>query len=180
MPVRGVAVTNHTDKAWYGPFLDGLRQGMAPGAAAEAAGLSRKTAYDYRQRDPDFAAAWEDAIQSAVDGGETEAYRRGVLGVEREKPHLYRGTVVHVERYREYSDAALFRWLGAHRPHKWRDDRPGGDAASVNVTIYLPDNNRPNTQAIELVAPSHPALPAATDTPSSSNPEPKSERATPS
>src|SRR4051812_36233108 len=61
-------------------FLDALASGFSVSAAASAAGMGRQTAYDLRKRDPEFAVAWEDAIESETDLLEDEARRRALEG----------------------------------------------------------------------------------------------------
>jgi hypothetical protein len=74
---------------WRPRFLKALSTAPNVAAACRAAGISRKAAYDARKRDPDFAEAWEEALQGAVDDLIGEAYRRARHGVE--KPVLYKG-----------------------------------------------------------------------------------------
>src|SRR5436305_6679036 len=45
-------------------------------SAARTAGVSRRAAYDRRERDPEFAQAWDDAIEESVEQLEAEAVRR--------------------------------------------------------------------------------------------------------
>lgn len=44
--------------------------------AARAAGIGRTAAYDWRNSDKEFAAAWDEAEQIAVDGLEKVAWER--------------------------------------------------------------------------------------------------------
>ena len=48
-------------------FLDELAQTGVVSSSARAAGIGRRTAYDWRDRDPGFARAWDDALDQAVD-----------------------------------------------------------------------------------------------------------------
>jgi len=45
-------------------------------AAARAVGVDRSTPYTWRKRDPEFAEAWDDAIEAGLDRLEAEADRR--------------------------------------------------------------------------------------------------------
>lgn len=85
--------------------------------AASAAGVNRATPYRWRQDDPDFARAWEDAMEAAADKLEQEAWRRAVEGVE--EP-VYRGGKL-VGTVRKYSDTLLIFLLKGARPHKYQD-----------------------------------------------------------
>lgn len=48
-------------------FLEALRSLTDVGSAAAQVGMSRSSAYALRQRDPDFARAWDEANQSNLD-----------------------------------------------------------------------------------------------------------------
>ena len=48
--------------------------------AAQAAGVSRNTAYRWRQDDLDFATEWDEAHEQAVDAVENSLYQKAVSG----------------------------------------------------------------------------------------------------
>ena len=48
--------------------------------AAQAAGISRQTAYRWHREDPDFADAWDEAHENAVDAVESTIYQQAVGG----------------------------------------------------------------------------------------------------
>ena len=48
--------------------------------AAQAAGISRQTAYRWQREDPEFADAWEEAHENAVDVVESTIYQQAVGG----------------------------------------------------------------------------------------------------
>ena len=85
--------------------------------AAVSANIARTTAYAWRETDPEFASAWDDAIEAAADALEGEAWRRAVTGTER--PIIWKGEVTGTVR--EYSDRLLECLLRAHRPEKFRE-----------------------------------------------------------
>jgi hypothetical protein len=91
--------------------------------ACAAAQIGRQSAYDWRNDDADFAAAWDEALDEAADTMEREAWRRAVEGTE--KPvfgSLGRGEGTgEVGRIREYSDTLLIFMLKAARPEKFRE-----------------------------------------------------------
>ncbi len=68
-------------------------------AACQAAGIDRKTAYNWRDRDNEFRRAWEEALEDACDILEAEAWQRA----------------------RGKSDLLLIFLLKAHRPSKYRE-----------------------------------------------------------
>lgn len=47
-------------------FLAAIRAGIAVDWAADLAGTATSTMYDHRHRDPEFAKAWEDALDASV------------------------------------------------------------------------------------------------------------------
>lgn len=72
------------------PFLEALRSnGGVVVRAASAAGIVSGVAYKRRREDADFANAWDNAVEDAVDEMEAEAHRRAMLGVE--EPVVYQG-----------------------------------------------------------------------------------------
>ena len=73
-------------------FLTALAIAGVVTSACETTGVSRKTAYTWRDGDPAFADEWDDALATATDRLETEAHRRAVLGVE--EPVFHRGQLV--------------------------------------------------------------------------------------
>src|SRR6185369_17984545 len=48
--------------------------------AAQAAGISRQTAYRWQREDPDFADQWDEAQENAVDVVESTIYQQAVGG----------------------------------------------------------------------------------------------------
>jgi hypothetical protein len=100
-------------------FLEMLRETPNVAGAARAIGMSRRGVYDAKERDPEFSAAWDDAVQAACDALVAEAWRRGVEGVE--ELIISMGKVVRDKRgkpmkKRSYSDHLLISLLKAHRP----------------------------------------------------------------
>ena len=83
-------------------FLATLAECCNVSEAARSAGVTRKTAYDWRNSDPDFAAAWEEAIEEAADKLEQVAWDRATV---------------------DKSDRMLEILLKAHRPQKFVERR---------------------------------------------------------
>lgn len=106
--------TVRTDRARE-TFIETLRESCNVSEAARAAGIARRTAYDWRDGDVEFASAWDDAEQDAADKLEREAWRRAVEGTD--KPISFQGVVT--ASYKEYSDKMLEILLKAHRPEKF-------------------------------------------------------------
>jgi hypothetical protein len=80
-------------------FLDNLRKRPSVAFAAKAAGVGRRTVYEWRETDAEFAAQWDDAIEDALDDAEKKAWDRGLT----------------------VSDTLLIFMLKAHRPEKFRE-----------------------------------------------------------
>jgi hypothetical protein len=96
--------TNRTPKKrssgdWSAPFLAVLRRSGNVREACKRAKIGRRTAYDRRESDAKFRAAWDDAIEDACDDLELEARRRA----------------------KRQSDTLLIFLLKAHRPEKFRE-----------------------------------------------------------
>jgi hypothetical protein len=61
---------------WKPVFLAALQESPNVSRAARAADISRTGARKARETDPEFAAAWDEAIESSMDDLEEEAYKR--------------------------------------------------------------------------------------------------------
>ncbi len=61
-------------------FIDALTVQGTVYHAAQAAGVSRWTAYRWRQDDLAFASLWDEAIENAVDAVENVIYQRALGG----------------------------------------------------------------------------------------------------
>ena len=122
-------------------FLDALAGGDSVTGACLAAGLRRRTAYQWRADDPDFATAWEEAIEAGTDLLEDEARRRAVEGVEH--PLMYQGR--QVATVRKHSDALLMFLLKARRPEVFRervDMRQGVDTELAQLMKEIDGRSR--------------------------------------
>lgn len=60
------------DRQWPRPWMSDFLRALAvipeASSAARAAGVGRATVYTWRDRDPDFAAAWRECLDRAQDG----------------------------------------------------------------------------------------------------------------
>lgn len=138
-------------RPWMQAFLAVLAETGNVTRSAEAAKVQRKSAYRARDRDPDFAARWNDALDQAGDRLEGEALRRAVEGWD--EPVFQRGEQVGV--IRRYSDKLLIELLRAHRPARFRSRLQSGQEDVRNrVTIYkrifLPDNGRQRNRQVPV------------------------------
>ncbi len=96
-------------KDWRPAFLKAFAHSGNVKLAATKAGIARRTPYDERDRNSEFAASWEDATEEALDTLEAEVFRRGVTGVE--VPKSIGGQR---ELVREYDTTLLLAQLNAH------------------------------------------------------------------
>lgn len=86
----------HAKKALF--LVAFARQGVVS-YAAKAAGVGRRTVYDWLEKDPDFRTLFADAEQEGIDALEAEAHKRAIGG----------------------SDVLLIFLLKASRPSKYRE-----------------------------------------------------------
>jgi hypothetical protein len=61
-------------------FIETLATQGTVSHAAQAAGVSRNTAYRWRQDDRDFASQWDEAHENAVDAVESVLYQKALSG----------------------------------------------------------------------------------------------------
>lgn len=132
-------------------FLKELRRRGNVSDAARKAGVGRSTVYEWKAAEPDFAAAWDEAVEWAIDRMESEAYRRAVEGTK--KPVIGRvgkdeDGILSDEQGKplyllEYSDTLMNTLLKAHRPEKYRErvDVSGDVTATVKGYVGVsPDD----------------------------------------
>ena len=128
---------------WKAPFLETLEKTGNITVSAKLVEIDRKTAYNHRDSDEEFAKAWDEALDKAIDLLEFEARRRGLRGVE--EPVFQGGK--EVGRIRKYSDTLLIFLLKANRPHKYRDNSQfnvnltgnGSGAPTIQIAFGKPD-----------------------------------------
>ncbi len=63
---------------WQPAFLAALEKSGSVTTAAQAAGISRVTAYKNKRGDPEFAKLWEEALDCGADTLEDEARKRAM------------------------------------------------------------------------------------------------------
>lgn len=103
--------TRKKGEVWKPVFLAQLNLAPNVAAACRAANIDRTTAYSHKQDDPEFSAAWDQALELSLDEAEGELHRRAVLGYE--KP-VYQGGEL-VGHLQEYSDTLLIFMLKSRR-----------------------------------------------------------------
>ncbi len=133
--MTGRAATDATPQRAREIFLKELRRRGNVSDAATKAAIDRSTAYRWREAESEFAAAWDVAIEAAVEGLESEAWRRAKEGTL--KPvygRVAKDQDGKIGTIREYSDGLLTTLLKAHRPEKYRE-RVGLDAILKYVDL---------------------------------------------
>lgn len=120
---------------WKPTFLAALRELPVVAHACKAVSIERSTAYRAREADPEFAQAWDDAMEEGIDRAEQEAFRRAVAGYE--KPVWYKGELVGTETV--HSDALLALILKGRRKKVYAErteltGADGGPVAQVDET----------------------------------------------
>lgn len=103
VPMKGKTVRTPENRV---AFLETLARTANVTGTCDTVGFARNAAYDWRQSDPEFAAAWDAALQRGVNALEDIANERARAG----------------------SDLLLIFLLKAHRPDKYRE------APRLNIT----------------------------------------------
>ncbi len=101
-------------------FLKALESGESVTKACNAAGIGRRTVYDWRGDDEKFAAEWDDAVETGTDVLEDEA----------------------VKRAKDGSDTLLIFMLKARRPDKfkdrWQHEHTGKGGGPLRFVVEAP------------------------------------------
>lgn len=106
------------DTSWHPRFIRSLECGANVRMACKDAGVTSDTAYTHRQRFPDFARQWAEAMDLGIAELESVARRRAI----------------------ESSDVLMIFLLKAHRPEVYRETHrhevsgPSGQAVPVEIT----------------------------------------------
>lgn len=132
---------------WRDAFLASLREVPVVARACEVVGIERSTAYRRRDDDPEFSAAWDDAMETGIDRAEQEAFRRAVQGTD--KGVWHQGVLVGSEKV--YSDALLALMLKARRKKVYaeRTEVTGADGGPVHQQV---DDTTRSARVAQLLA----------------------------
>ena len=115
-------------------FLKCMRETGNIRLAAEACGYKRNVFFVHRDKNPEFAAAWEEAYQDAMDKLESEALHRATIGVA--EPIMFQGRQIGVKYIR--SDRILEFLLIGGRPEKFAP-RFRGEITGKGGTPLVPE-----------------------------------------
>lgn len=106
--------TRKARRNWKKPFLEALRNSANVRAACQAAGIARSRAYDEYGKNKKFAAAWDEALESACDILEARAWERS-----------------------KTSDQLLMFLLRAHRPNKYAERIKNEVSGEIGIKTYV-------------------------------------------
>jgi len=103
-------------------FLEEFGERGIISRAAEAAGIDRNTVYYWQEHDEEFAQAFRQAEIRSTEVFESEAVRRAVDGVDKQR-RVYdnRGNLIDEYTETSYSDTLLIFLLKARNPGKYRE-----------------------------------------------------------
>lgn len=139
---------------WKQVFITALLKSSNVSAACRKAKISRAVAYAHRETDTEFAAAWEEALEMALDDAESEAWRRGVKGTISNRQYDKDGKLISATR--QYSDTLLIFMLKAHRPEKYREtvrnEHTGASGGAIRVAQEHDLSNLSLDELIQLRA----------------------------
>ncbi|GAC1668390.1 MAG: hypothetical protein PVS3B3_38870 [Ktedonobacteraceae bacterium] len=123
-------------------FIEALKQVHCVTMACEHAEISRKTAYEWREKDADFADLWENAVERSRDIARASIYQRGILGWD--EPIISMGQVVYDyepvlnedgEPMSDKKGKPVMRRGSIQTIHKWSDTLALG-YAKANLPEY--------------------------------------------
>jgi hypothetical protein len=108
-------------RRWQIPFIAALRNSANIRYACEEAGVTRQSAYEYREKHAKFRAQWDEALDDACDILEGMAWKRS-----------------------EGSDQLLMFLLKAHRPDKFRERHEimGRDGGAIPLVVQAIDYSK--------------------------------------
>lgn len=171
-----------------GFFLEVLSEYGNVHAACRASGVSRSQVYNLREREPAFAAAWDEALESNFADFEVELKQRAVKGVI--DPIVYKDKVIGYRR--KVSDDLLKFGLSSLNREKYGRTVDITGSIGHTVKAELPESVRGildslkainrgyDTQEAVIVAPdAAPTAPSsvvtALDLPALADPDPRAE-----
>ena len=145
-------------KPWQQRFLELLQETGNPTLAAQACGIARETAFNWRSKDPEFARLWAEAKEASIDLLEGQARLRAikrsdtlmVFLLKAERPWKYGDQVRHIHSLERMTNAQLVEYIleglaadGATlAPGGGDDDPAGGKPQSDPAPPALPEPSR--------------------------------------
>ncbi len=118
-------------------FLEALSHTAIVTVSCEVTGLSRRSIYNWRAADANFAAAWEESLEQATERLEEEVRRRAVDGVD--EPVFHQGEICGYRR--KFSDLLLMFLLKKRKP-EYRDNAPPPPPQRVTFIMQVGSEER--------------------------------------
>lgn len=128
-------------------FLSYVAEGLSVQGACDRSDIGRRTVYEWRTADPDFAAGWERAVEAGTDILEDEAKRRAFEGVA--EPIHYQGKLV--TTVQKYSDTLLIFLLKGRRPDKFAERSKVEHSGRITSRVDLSLLNEKELSALERI-----------------------------
>lgn len=117
-------------------FLDLLAREPNVSRAAQQAGLTPAQVYAKRGRDPDFAQAWDVALEFAVAEVEHQVFLQAFVGVPQSKVINPTLALVYLRRWRtEYRDRQTVDMNAAHTLGPLTDEQRGQMVADILAPV---------------------------------------------
>jgi hypothetical protein len=118
--LEGIKVSKVTPEK-KAKFLSVLAEGGSVTQAARAIGVARKNVYEWRNKDEQFKADWDDAVEQGTDCLEDEA----------------------VKRAKDHSDTLLIFLLKARRKERYaeRQEYTGKDGGPITLRQFLDEHS---------------------------------------
>jgi hypothetical protein len=91
-------------------------------------GIDMRFHYMWKEKDPNYLPAFEQAREIAADRAEDEVFRRGITGIDH--PLSFKGKLTG-DKIKQYSDLLAIFWLKGNRPEKYRED----SRLQINVNV---------------------------------------------
>lgn len=120
---------------WRSALLAALREVPVLQRACDAAGVDRTSVWRAREADPEFAKAYDEAMEAGIDRAEQEAFRRAIEGTK--KGIWHQGVLVGSETV--YSDAMLGLILKGRRKAVYaeRKEITGADGEALPASQVI-------------------------------------------
>jgi hypothetical protein len=129
---------------WRPRFLAALSMTNSVRLSARHARISRKMAYEHRERDKEFAEQWDEAIETALDLLHARVFQRCLEGDL--EPVYYMGVVV--DYVRKFDSKLQIEMLRAYRPDRFKTPGTQVNIGTKGDIFVLTEDQRKELQRI--------------------------------
>jgi hypothetical protein len=129
---------------WRPRFLAALSMTNSVRLSARHARISRKMAYEHRERDKEFAEHWDEAIETAVDLLHAKVFQRCLEGDL--EPVFHMGVVVGYVR--KFDSRLQIEFLRAYRPQEFKTPGTQVNIGTRGDIFVLTEDQRHELQRI--------------------------------